>query len=159
MDGIREYRWASSECTRRAGIALATCLEPGDLIGLIGDLGAGKTLLVQGIAEGLAVPPSVRVNSPTFTLINEYHGGRLPLYHADLYRIKHSLELEEIGLDELVRREDGVVCVEWCDRFEVLGGDYLQVDIRVTGETERVAAVVGKGTRGGALAVAWAAHL
>lgn len=159
MDAPLEYAWGNPEATRDAGRALASCLEAGDLIGLIGDLGAGKTLFVQGIAQGLAVPPELRVTSPTFTLINEYHGGRLPLFHADLYRIEQSSELDELGLDEICRRGQGVVCVEWCDRFPVLGRDYLEVHLSVQGQRERRARVVGRGTRSQALAVCWAERL
>lgn len=135
---------------------LAGCLQAGDLVGLVGDLGAGKTLLVQGIAAGLAVPSSVRVTSPTFTLVNEYHGGRVPLYHADLYRIEQERELDEVGLDDLCRRGDGVVCVEWCDRFPVLGPDHLMVHLRTAGEDARLLDAHGTGPRGRALAAAWA---
>lgn len=155
MDTPHEHRWTGPQATEQAGAALAECLQPGDLIGLTGDLGAGKTLLVQGIARGLGVPPEVRVTSPTFTLINEYHGGRLPLYHADLYRIEQALELEELGLDEICGRGDGVVCVEWSDRFNVLGPDALVLHLEVSGDRERIAWLRGTGARGRALAAAW----
>lgn len=159
MEDIRNYPCASPARTGALGAALAGCLAPGDLVGLIGDLGAGKTLLVQGIARGLAVPPRVRVTSPTFTLVNEYHGGRMPLYHADLYRIERIEELDEVGLDDICRRGDGVVCVEWCDRFPVLGADYLEVRLRVADEDGRLLDARGTGPRGRALAAAWAARL
>lgn len=153
------YQWARPTDTERAGQRLAACLTAGDLIGLVGDLGAGKTLFVQGIARGLEVPPEQRITSPTFTLINEYHGGRLPLYHADLYRIAREHELDEIGLDDLCRRADGVVCVEWSDRFAVLGRDHLEVTIAVpnreVGDEVRQVAVTATGARSQALADAW----
>lgn len=152
-------RWTSAEHTERAGCELAPCLQPGDSIALVGDLGAGKTLLVRGIAAGLAIPPEVRVTSPTFTLVNEYHGGRLPLYHADLYRIDAERELDELGLDELCRRGDGVVCVEWHDRFPMLGRDYLEVTIEVIGDEEREVSVRGTGARSQELAAAWTERL
>src|SRR6187397_786060 len=98
---IRAVRLASPEATQRAACALASHLAPGDAIGLVGDLGAGKTCFVQGLARGLGVPDSVRVTSPTFTLINEHRGGRLPLFHVDLYRIEREAELAHIGLDDL----------------------------------------------------------
>lgn len=157
--GMFEHRWNEPASTERAGWLLASCLASGDLIGLIGDLGAGKTLLVQGIARGLGVPPAVRVTSPTFTLINEYHGGRLTLYHADLYRIEDARELDELELDELCRSGNGVVCVEWSDRYPVLGRDYLEVRIRHGEDDQRVVEIEGMGTRGRALAKAWHARL
>ena len=149
--------WTGPEATESAGAALAACFEPGDLVGLVGDLGAGKTLFVRGIARGLQVPREVRITSPTFTLVNEYRGGSLTLYHADLYRIEAAVELDELGLDEIVRRGDGVLCVEWHDRFPMLGRDFLEIAIEVVGDSERVAAVHGTGPRSSQLAAAWAA--
>jgi len=145
--------------TQRIARALASCLEAGDLIGLIGDLGAGKTLLVQSLCEALAVPPDVRVTSPTFTLINEYFGGRLPVYHSDLYRLEKERELDELGLDDLCRRGDGVVLVEWADKFPALPRDHLQIHITITGETSRQLSCVASGSRSEALRDAWLAHL
>ncbi|HTM21868.1 MAG TPA: tRNA (adenosine(37)-N6)-threonylcarbamoyltransferase complex ATPase subunit type 1 TsaE, partial [Kofleriaceae bacterium] len=84
----------SPAATLALGERLGRAAAAGDLIGMIGDLGAGKTLLVQGIAAGLALPEAVKVTSPTFTLINEYRGGRMPLYHCDLYRIERERELQ-----------------------------------------------------------------
>jgi tRNA threonylcarbamoyladenosine biosynthesis protein TsaE len=105
---------ASEIETRGIARDLAELLEPGALIGLIGDLGAGKTSFVRGLASGLGIPAE-RVRSPTFTLINEYSGGRLPLYHIDLYR------LEPTEVDKLALREylygDGVCIVEWFERL------------------------------------------
>lgn len=148
-------QWDSPEQTARAAGALAGCLEPGDAVGLEGDLGAGKTLFVQALSRGLGVPDDTPVTSPTFTLINEYHGGRMPVYHADLYRLERERELDELGLDELARRADGVVAVEWCDRFDVLFGDYIVVRITVTGDTSRDVEVRAVGARGEALSAAW----
>jgi tRNA threonylcarbamoyladenosine biosynthesis protein TsaE len=159
MDMPHDHTSSSPEETERAGAALGRCVEAGDVIGLIGDLGAGKTLLVQGIARGLGVPPDIRVTSPTFTIVNEYHGGRLILYHADLYRIERFRELEEIGLDEICRRGEGVVCVEWSDRFDVLGRDVLHIGLRVRGDQERRLEFQGTGARSRALADRWAAHV
>jgi tRNA threonylcarbamoyladenosine biosynthesis protein TsaE len=159
MTELRGYTCTSPDDTQRAGAALARCLRPGDLLGLVGDLGAGKTLMIQGIARGLAVPPEMRVTSPTFTLVNEYHGGSIPLYHADLYRIERAAELDELGLDEICRRGDGVVCVEWCDRFPVLGRDYLEIRFEVSGASERRLSATGHGARSRAVLADWAAAL
>lgn len=144
--------------TGAAGERLGRAASPGDVVGLIGDLGAGKTTLVQAVAAGLAVPAAVRVTSPTFTLINEYRGGRMPLYHADLYRIERRRELDEIGLDELVRRGDGLVMVEWCDRFPVLGADWLEVRLEVAGEHARRLSAAAHGPRAAELLVRWRAQ-
>lgn len=155
---IRGVRLTSPEATRRAARALAAHLAPGDSIGLVGDLGAGKTCFVQGLARGLGVPDSVRVTSPTFTLVNEHRGGRLPLYHVDLYRIDRARELEDIGLDDLFRAP-AVVAVEWCDRFPVLPADHLRIELRALAEKDRALDAEGRGARGAALAAAWALDL
>jgi tRNA threonylcarbamoyladenosine biosynthesis protein TsaE len=155
---IRGVRLTSPEATREAASALARHLAPGDAIGLVGDLGAGKTCFVQGLARGLGVPDSVRVTSPTFTLINEHRGGRLPLYHVDLYRIDRPSELDHIGLDDLFRAP-AVVAVEWCDRFPVLPADHLRVELSAVAENQRALDAVGRGARGTALAGAWALDL
>jgi tRNA threonylcarbamoyladenosine biosynthesis protein TsaE len=89
-------------------------LRPGSVILLSGDLGAGKTALVRGIAEGLGIDPG-EVSSPTFTLIQEYRGGRLTLFHIDLYRLQ-AREVDDLGLDEIARG-GGVMAIEWPDRL------------------------------------------
>lgn len=99
-------------------------------IALRGDLGAGKTVFIQGLAEGLDVPESFAVTSPSYTLINEYP-GRLTLYHADLYRIEDPEETEDIGLDEIMSSGE-VVAVEWAER---LPGDASRPDILIRIET------------------------
>lgn len=155
---IRGVRLTSPEATREAARALARHLAPGDAIGLVGDLGAGKTCFVQGLAAGLGVPDSVRVTSPTFTLINEHRGGRLPLFHVDLYRIERAGELDHIGLDDLFVAP-AVVAVEWCDRFPVMPADHLRVELRAVAEYERALDAEGRGARGAALAAAWVVEL
>jgi len=145
--------------TGRLAAALGGCVQAGDVVALIGDLGAGKTLFVQRLAEALQVPAEVRVTSPTFTLINEYHGGRLPVYHADLYRLERELELDELGLDDLCRRGDGVVIVEWADRFRALPPDQLEIRIDITSATERTLKVEARGKRSAELRDAWLSHL
>lgn len=129
----------------------------GDLIGLVGDLGAGKTLLVQALARGLGLPTTAAVVSPTFTLVNEYEGGRAPLYHADLYRLEKERELDELGLDEMCREGHGVVVIEWSDRFPVLPRDHLSVHIDIVGDHGRVLHVRTHGKRSDALLAAWLA--
>jgi tRNA threonylcarbamoyladenosine biosynthesis protein TsaE len=104
----------SEEETSAVGRDLASRLDAGAVVLLSGDLGAGKTAFVRGMAEGLGVDPT-EVTSPTFTLIQEYRGGRLPLHHVDLYRLK-PVEVDELGLDEMTL-EGGVMAIEWPDRL------------------------------------------
>jgi tRNA threonylcarbamoyladenosine biosynthesis protein TsaE len=96
------------------GREVAAPLSAGAVVLLYGDLGAGKTAFVRGLAEGLGVAPA-EVSSPTFTLVQEYRGGRLTLFHVDLYRLNDSREIDDLGLDELT--VDGVVAVEWADKL------------------------------------------
>ena len=96
------------------GRELAATLAAGDVLLLYGDLGAGKTAFVRGLAEGLGVPRD-EVSSPTFTLIQEYRGGRLTLFHVDLYRIADPREFDELGLDEIAL--DGVLAIEWAEKL------------------------------------------
>jgi tRNA threonylcarbamoyladenosine biosynthesis protein TsaE len=103
----------SEEETSAAGERLAPRLRPGDVVLLHGDLGAGKTAFVRGLARGLGAPPD-EVSSPTFTLVQEYR-GRLTLYHVDLYRLQPH-EVEDLGLDELTEA-GSVVAVEWAERW------------------------------------------
>jgi tRNA threonylcarbamoyladenosine biosynthesis protein TsaE len=107
---------------------LAATLKPGDVVLLSGNLGAGKTAFVRGLAEGLGIDPT-EVSSPTFTIVHEYRGGRLTLYHVDLYRLEQTatndLGLEEMGV------ADGVLAIEWPDRLthELPGATMVQIDI------------------------------
>ena len=100
--------------TAAIGSDLGRTLASGAVVLLFGELGAGKTAFVRGLAEGLGVDPG-DVSSPTFTLIHEYRGGRLPLFHADLYRLTDAREIDELGLDEI--GEDGVLAIEWAEKL------------------------------------------
>lgn len=121
--------------TDALGVLLGKRLDAGSVVGLIGDLGAGKTSFVQGIAAGLDVNRS-EVASPTFSLVREYRGS-LPIYHFDTYRLKDTDEFLELGADEMLAG-DGVCLIEWADRMsDVLPKDVLWIEIRVTGETSR----------------------
>ena len=104
----------SEEETIAAARAFAATLEAGDVVLLSGTLGAGKTAFVRGIAEGLGIDAEA-VSSPTFTIVHEYRGGRLVLYHADLYRLERTAT-EDIGLEEMGVK-DGVLAIEWPDRL------------------------------------------
>jgi tRNA threonylcarbamoyladenosine biosynthesis protein TsaE len=105
----------SEDETAAVGRELAAALSAGDVLLLHGDLGAGKTAFVRGLAEGLGVARD-EVSSPTFTLIQEYRGGRLTLFHVDLYRIEDPREFDELGLDEIA--EDGVLAIEWAEKLD-----------------------------------------
>ena len=100
--------------TAAAGRELAATLAPETAVLLFGDLGSGKTAFVRGLAEGLGANPA-DVSSPTFTLIQEYRGGRLPLLHVDLYRLDDSREIDDLGLEEL--GSGGVVAIEWAEKL------------------------------------------
>jgi tRNA threonylcarbamoyladenosine biosynthesis protein TsaE len=143
---------ASPAATRRVAARLGRLVAPGDVLALIGDLGAGKTTFVTGLAGGLGIPDGVRVQSPTFTLVNEYGGGRLPLYHVDLYRLERHADLDELGLEEYLEGH-GVCAVEWFDRFPDLRPDrYLEVRLAVTGPRGRELTLTPHGERAAALA-------
>jgi tRNA threonylcarbamoyladenosine biosynthesis protein TsaE len=106
---------ASAEETRELGRRCGLLLSAPMVIFLLGELGSGKTIFVQGLAHGLGVPPEEYITSPSFTIVKEYP-GRLPLYHIDLYRLNADLDLEDLGLSELLYGE-GVAAVEWADRL------------------------------------------
>jgi len=121
---------------------LAECLQPGDVITLEGDLGAGKTTFTKGLAKGLGITRTV--NSPTFTIIKEYQ-GRLPLYHMDVYRLDEGSE--DLGFDEYFEG-DGVTVVEWAQLIqEYLPNDQLMITIYHHGDTERRIVVQPTGSR------------
>lgn len=100
------------------GESLASALASGTVLALRGDLGAGKTHFVKGVAAGLGADPE-EVTSPTFTLVHEYIGGRMPVFHFDLYRLESADEVLRIGLDDYLA-ENGVVIIEWADKFPEL---------------------------------------
>jgi tRNA threonylcarbamoyladenosine biosynthesis protein TsaE len=114
MAAARTVTTHSEDETAAVGRELGATLSAGDVLLLYGDLGAGKTAFVRGLAEGLGADRD-EVSSPTFTLIQEYRGGRLPLFHVDLYRIEDPREFDELGLDEIA--EDGVLAVEWAEKL------------------------------------------
>ena len=123
----------SEEDTSAAGERLGTSLRAGDVVLLYGELGAGKTAFVRGLARGLGASAD-DVSSPTFTLIQEY-AGRVPLYHVDLYRLEPR-EIPDLGLEDLVLGE-GVVAIEWADRWPGRPDDVIEVTIEHAGEEAR----------------------
>ena len=137
-----EYVSNSPAETEALGAALAGRLKPGAVVAFSGDLGAGKTAFVRGMARGLGIPE--RVTSPTFTIVNEYEGGRLPLFHFDMYRLGSADELFDIGWEDYLRR-GGVCAVEWSENIAgALEPDAVRVDIRRgSSDQERVITVTG----------------
>ena len=129
-----QYITHSPEETRALGRTLAQALQGGAVVAFTGDLGAGKTAFVSGMAEGLGIEE--RVTSPTFTIVNEYEGGRLPLFHFDMYRLGSADELFHIGWEDYLAR-GGVCAVEWSENVdEALEEDTIRVDIR-RGDTDQ----------------------
>ena len=124
----------SEQETRSIAAALARDLAMGSVLLLSGDLGAGKTAFVRGLAEGLGIDPD-EVTSPTFTIVHEYRGGRLPLVHVDLYRLDRA-DLDEIGLDQDLAAT-GVVAVEWSERLSRSIPGAVTVAITDQGEDQR----------------------
>lgn len=131
----------SEQETSATGRDLAVDLQPGEIVLLTGDLGAGKTAFVRGLATGLGIDP-LDVSSPTFTLIQEYRGGRLTLYHIDLYRLTPR-EVDDLGLDDLVD-QGGVVAVEWPERWLNPPAAAIRVTLTASGEDEREIQIGGK---------------
>lgn len=128
------YTSHSTADTIILGEKLGKLLGPGNIVALYGDLGAGKTVLVKGIARGLGI--NATIHSPTFTLIHE-HPGPIPLYHIDLYRIDEK-DLDSVGIDEYLEGE-GVVAIEWAEKIKsLLPPDRLDVELRTTNENSRV---------------------
>jgi tRNA threonylcarbamoyladenosine biosynthesis protein TsaE len=128
----------SQEETERLAETLAGELRAGDVVLLSGPLGAGKTAFVRGLARGLGVD-SDEVSSPTFTLVHEYRGGRLRLFHADLYRLG-TAGADDLGLDEL-GVQDGVLAIEWPDRLGHGFNGSIEVEIAIEGESSRKIAI------------------
>jgi tRNA threonylcarbamoyladenosine biosynthesis protein TsaE len=143
--------------TRALGERLGRLLRGGDVIGLSGPLGAGKTCLVQGLAAGLDVDPAVPVTSPTFTLLGEYP-GRVPLRHADFYRVESERRLFEAGFDDSFDGR-GVVVVEWFERLpQALPQERLEITVEFAAEASsdrRCLQVCARGARAQALLAGW----
>lgn len=129
------YQSGSERETRAVGARLAARLGPGTVLLLSGDLGAGKTAFTKGLAEGLGIDPA-EVTSPTFTLVHEYRGGRLPLIHVDLYRLDRA-DLDEIGLDQDLAAV-GVTAVEWAERLMRPIAGAIPIRISDTGDESRL---------------------
>jgi tRNA threonylcarbamoyladenosine biosynthesis protein TsaE len=152
LDNIT-IRLDGSDATRKLGIDLGRSLAPGSIICLDGDLGAGKTTLIQGIGEGLGITEPI--DSPTFTLINEYFSGRIPLYHLDLYRLEPS-EINQLNLESYwqgIETPLGIVAIEWADKLTCLPDNYLRISLSYVEAEARQVKLTTIGTMaGGSLA-------
>ena len=152
------FHSSGPEKTQLFGKKLGENLQAGDVVALIGEIGAGKTCLTQGIAKGLGIPEGFRITSPTFTLINEYHGP-LALYHMDMYRLATIKELEDTGY-EACFHDKAVIVIEWAEKIrEALPGEIFIVSltyisdnerqIRVAGNRERLSEIINEVKAGG----------
>ena len=137
-----EFVANSERETEELGARLAEVLEPGAVVAFTGDLGAGKTAFTRGLAQGLGI--ETRVTSPTFTIVNEYEGGRLPLFHFDMYRLDSSDELFDIGWEDY-RARGGVCAVEWSENVsDALEEETIFVEIcRGTSDHQRIITIEG----------------
>ena len=123
--------------TYDSGLIIGKILKPGTIIALTGDLGAGKTAFVQGLARGLDVPEKYYITSPTYTLINEYP-GRCPFFHIDLYRLEAEIDFEDIGLFDIIFQEQGITAIEWADRLHKHAlKNYLSIHITILTDLSR----------------------
>ena len=135
-----EYITNSPVETEAVGMALAQCLNPGDIIAYEGDLGAGKTAFTRGLARGLGC--TEMVTSPTYTIVNEYLSGRIPLFHFDMYRLQSSDDLWDIGWEDYLER-GGVCAVEWSENVADAMEDAIVVRIQKTGPESRCITIEG----------------
>lgn len=136
------YQTESAEETEQLGARLAGHLQGGEVIAYTGDLGAGKTAFTRGLARGLRI--TERVTSPTFTIVNEYPDGRLPLFHFDMYRLGSSDELYDIGWEDYLSR-GGVCAVEWSEIVEdAIDGNVIRIDLKNgASENSRLITITG----------------
>lgn len=140
----RIVQLVDANATHELGIDLGKSLTAGSVLLLTGELGSGKTTLVQGLAQGMKIVDSIV--SPTFTIINEYFSGRLPLYHLDLYRLT-SAEVDDLQLESYwlgLETELGIVAIEWAERLSHLPANYLQLELtydRVDGRIAKISTI------------------
>jgi tRNA threonylcarbamoyladenosine biosynthesis protein TsaE len=138
----RSFLSEKEEDTIRLGKTIGKHLKPGDLVLLYGDLGAGKTTFIKGVAQGLKVDPQIYITSPTFSIINVYE-GRYTIYHVDLYRLMGE-ELEELGIWEYLNQ--GILLIEWADRIlEIPKEDFLEIRFEILEANKRKITLTGYG--------------
>ena len=134
------FTTANAEETIKLGEKIARRLKPGDLVALSGELGAGKTTLVKGLAKGLGVKNYRYVNSPSFVLVKEYK-GKIPLFHFDIYRLNNLKDIEDIGYEDYLAR-DGVVVIEWSGKMaRILPKKRLNVALKIKSPGKRTIAI------------------
>lgn len=141
-------RFLSHETTEtlKIGRKLAGYLQKGDIVCLFGNLGSGKTVLTKGIASGLGIEQD-KIISPTFVLIHQYTGAKLPFYHFDLYRLDNFKGILELGYEEYLYG-DGITVIEWADRLKtLLPSEYLKVELAVTNKHQRILKFTALGRR------------
>jgi tRNA threonylcarbamoyladenosine biosynthesis protein TsaE len=137
----RIVKLPDANSTQMLGIDLGKSLTAGSVILLTGNLGSGKTTFVQGLAQGMGIVDSIV--SPTFTIINEYFSGRLPLYHLDLYRL-NSAEVDDLQLESYwlgIESELGIVAIEWAERLSYLPDNYIRIELTYDSIDHRIAKV------------------
>ncbi len=137
----RIVKLPDASATQMLGVDLGRALTAGSVLLLTGDLGSGKTTLVQGLAQGMKIEDPIV--SPTFTIINEYFSGRLPLYHLDLYRLTNA-EVDDLHLESYwlgLETEPGIVAIEWAERLLYLPDNYLRIELTYDNVDGRVAKV------------------
>jgi tRNA threonylcarbamoyladenosine biosynthesis protein TsaE len=150
----RQVELERVERTRELGRKLGTLLQGGDFVALAGSLGAGKTELTRAICEGAGVPMA-QVSSPTFAIVATYTGGRLPLQHADLYRVGDYDELYATGFFDLLNRESAAV-VEWIDLVpDAAPADHLRIELEIAGPDARRMHAIANGPRAEKLLADW----
>jgi tRNA threonylcarbamoyladenosine biosynthesis protein TsaE len=131
---IKTYVTHSETETADVALFIGPSLLPGSVLLLTGDLGAGKTAFVRGLAAALGIDRD-RVSSPTFTLMQEYRGGRLSLFHVDLYRLDNQREIDDLGLEEIAA--DGVLAIEWAEKLTDVPPQAIRISLVHTGDLER----------------------
>jgi tRNA threonylcarbamoyladenosine biosynthesis protein TsaE len=146
VESVLEIILSGEDQTESLGRKLAQWLKPGDVVALHGELGAGKTCLVRGLAQGLGLEEG-QVASPSFSLINEY-AGPTPIFHIDCYRLQSNEEIEELGLEEYMDGP-GITVIEWAERIRDLTEDRLEVYFSILGETKRLVRIEALGATAG----------
>lgn len=147
---VLELDLDSENATRNLALALARVLEAGDVVGLEGGLGAGKTTFTRAAVRGLGLSERVAVTSPTFALLHQYQ-ARLPIAHIDLYRLADEVELEELGLDELLD-QGAVLFVEWGRKFAAMAErTHIWIELDIVSDDSRHARLIPQGARGEAI--------
>ena len=140
------FQTKSPSETIRVGKNIGTRLLPGDVVALVGELGAGKTQFIKGLAAGVGMGNPTYISSPSFTLINEYP-GKIPFYHVDLFRLEREKEAEELGLEDYFQG-GGITAIEWADKIpSLLPKEMLFIHIAYTGKNTRSLEIIGKGKR------------